>query len=91
MKTLVVKAINRNYNKNYEPTFVSSFAEAKRLLENEQFEVLDLPGENRRELFAFLKELGDTRYMVAVHGVDNERKFVKIRDKIREMGFEFLD
>ncbi len=89
-RLLAVRPLSRNYSGNYHVTFTGSFAEAERMMRVQSFDVLDLPADDENQLFDFLKKCRG-RCAVCVHGVDDEKRFVKIRDKVREMGFEFRD
>ena len=55
----------------------------------EYFDVLDLPADNEKRLFDFLKKYKG-RFAVCIHGEDDTERFIELRDKIHDMGFEFL-
>lgn len=90
-RLLAVRPRSRDYNECYSVSFSGSFAEAERMMRVERFDVLDLPAENEAALWKFLKGIRKGAVEICIHGVDDTEQFVRIRDEVRAMGFEFLD
>ena len=90
-RMLAVRPKSKNYVDYFDVTSVGSFAEAERMMRIIGYDALDLPAENETALQSFLKRLRPGTVSIAVHGVDDVGQFIKIRDMVRDMGFEFLD
>ena len=101
IELLCIKPRNMNYLNDYHVSVASSYEEAKQMIcsaeqSDKPYDQLDLPiyhFRDEQEFWDFLKwmTIHNRRYAFSVSGIQSTIKFVKIRDKCREMGFTFLD
>lgn len=100
IELLCVRPRNMNYLNNYHVSVASSYEEAKQMIcsaeqSGKPYDQLDLPiydSWDEKEFWDFLKwmTIHNRRYAFSVFGIHNTFKFVRIRNRCRDMGFTFI-
>lgn len=93
---LVVKPLSMNYSDFWKVSVAHSFEEAKRMIIAAEvfgnpYDDLDLPVDDEKTFWDFVTWMHQRgcRYPFSIFGQRSSLQFMRIRDKVRSMGFHF--